>query len=306
MAAWNRRVFLATAGLGASRGFAAAQGPDAPSPDAPSPDALSPDALGRAILDAEAWLHARLGVLIRDAGSGRTWQHRANERFPMCSTFKALAGAAVLALVEAGREDLSRRVVFQADELVTYSPVTKDRTGGEGMTVAELCEAAMATSDNTAGNLLLRIVGGPEGLTRHLRSLGDGVTRLDRWETALNEARPGDPRDTTSPAAVIATLERLVLGNALLPASRERLTGWLLGNRVSDPKLRAGLPREWRVADRTGAGGYGTNNVVGVVYPPGAAPVLVGIFVTETASTAAESNKAMAEIARALHTALAG
>ena len=295
-AAWNRRVLLAMAGLGASRGLAAAQGPAAP----------PPDALGHAILDAEARLHARLGVLIRDAGSGRTWRHRADERFPMCSAFKALAGAAVLALVDAGREDLSRRVVFQADELVTYSPITKDRAGGEGMTVAELCEAAMATSDNTAGNLLLRIVGGPEGLTRHLRSLGDGVTRLDRWETALNEAQPGDPRDTTSPAAVTATLERLLLGDALSPASRERLTGWLLGNTVSDAKLRAGLPREWRVADRTGAGGFGTNNVVGVVHPPGAAPIVVGVFVTETSSTAAESNGAMAGIARALHATLAG
>jgi beta-lactamase class A len=173
------------------------------------------------------------------------------------------------------------------------------------MTLAELCEATMATSDNTAGNLVLRAAGGPEGLTAYLRSIGDGVTRLDRWETALNEAQPGDPRDTTSPAAMTATLEKLVLGTALSPASRNRLTGWLFGNRVSDPKLKAGLPGDWRVADRTGAGGFGTNNVAGIVYPPSAAPVLVGIFITETSASAAETNAAMAEIARALRETLA-
>jgi beta-lactamase class A len=264
------------------------------------------DLLGQVILDAEARLKARLGVAILDTETGRRWQHRADERFPMCSTFKGLAGAAVLALVDGGREDLGRRIVFQEDELVTYSPVTKDRIGGAGMTIGELCEATITTSDNTAGNLVLRVIGGPDGLTRFLRSTGDAVTRLDRWETALNEARPGDPRDTTTPAAMTDTMGRLVLGDVLSASSRDRLTAWLVGNTVSGPKLKAGLPHEWRVADRTGGGGFGTNNVTGLVWPPGSRPILVSIFITETVAPAAESNAAMADLARTLHTTLAG
>lgn len=260
----------------------------------------SGDALHHLIMETELRLRARLGVVIRDTGSGRAWQHRADERFPMCSTFKALAVGAVLAKVDAGQEDLSRRIVFGADQLVTYSPITQHRTGGAGMTLGELCAATLATSDNTAGNLVLRAAGGPEGLTGYLRSIGDGVTRLDRWETALNEARPGDPRDTTSPAAITATLERLVVGNTLSPASRAQLLGWLLGNQVSGTKLKAGLPAGWRVADRTGAGAFGTNNVVGAIYPPGRKPVLVGIFATDTEAPATATNAAMADLARAL------
>lgn len=267
--------------------------------------AQAQDALTRTILDTESRLRARLGVVVHDIAAGRRWEHRAHELFPMCSTFKALAAAAVLARADHGEVDLARRIAFRADDLVTHSPVTRDRVGGEGMTVAELCEATMATSDNTAGNLVLRAAGGPEGLTRFLRSIGDSVSRLDRWETSLNEATPGDPRDTTSPAAITSTLRTLVLGDALSAPSRERLTGWLLGNRVSDPKLKAGLPRDWRVGDRTGAGGFGTNNVAGVVWPPGLGPILVGVFVTETSSPVAESNAGMARIARAMRAAVA-
>ena len=165
--------------------------------------------------------------------------HRGDERFAMTSTFKFVAAAFVLARVDRGEESLTRRIVYARDYLVTYSPVTEKRAGGGGMAVGEICEAAVTLSDNTAGNLLLDSFGGPAGLTAYMRSLGDGVSRLDRRETALNEAAPGDPRDTTSPAAMAEVLRRTVLGTALSASSREQLTAWLVGSRTGDKRLRA-------------------------------------------------------------------
>src|SRR4029079_11579520 len=150
--------------------------------------------------------------------------HRADERFPMCSTFKLVAAAAILARVDAERERLDRRIRFEAGDVVVNSPITKDRHGGDGMSLAELCEAAMTASDNTAGNLLLANLGGPAGVTAFARSLGDQTTRLDRIEPALNEALPDDPRDTTSPAAMLGNIRSLVLGDALSLSSRRQLT----------------------------------------------------------------------------------
>jgi beta-lactamase class A len=170
----------------------------------------------------------RLGVAILDTATGKSLAHRGDERFPLCSTFKALAGAYVLARVDRKEESLSRRVVYSKDDLVTYSPVTEKHAGGEGMTIGEICDAAVTWSDNTAGNLLLDSFGGPAGLTAYVRLLGDAVTRLDRRETELNEGIPGDPRDTTSPLAIAETLRKLLAGDALAASSREQLIGWLV------------------------------------------------------------------------------
>src|SRR5262249_42894690 len=148
----------------------------------------------------------------------------------MCSTFKFLLAAAVLKRAENGQEELNRRIKFQASDLETYSPVTKDQAGGDGMTVAELCAAAMNYSDNTAANLLLAKLGGPTALTSYARSIGDPVTRLDRIEPNLNESVPGDLRDTTTPAAMLGNLRALLFGDALSAASKDQLTKWLLGN----------------------------------------------------------------------------
>jgi len=262
------------------------------------------DPMMKVIRDVEARLQSRLGVSIRDIESGRTWSHRADERFPMCSTFKALAAAAVLARVDRGEDRLDRRIVFPAGELVTYSPVTKEHVGEPGMTIGDICAAAVATSDNTAGNLMLKAIGGPEGLTRFLHGTGDEISRLDRWETELNEAKPGDPRDTTSPAALNATMEKLVLGSTLSVRSREQLTTWLVGNKVGDTKVRAGLPKDWKVGDKTGAGDFGTNNDTGIIWPPGRKPVVFTILTTETKASVEDKNAGMAEIAKALHGAL--
>lgn len=251
-----------------------------------------------ALASVEAGLGGRLGVLVLDTGSGRRWGHRADERFPMCSVFKAIAGAAVLAMVDAGREDLQRLVRFDAGALVTWSPVTEARVGGNGMTLAELCEAAITRSDNTAGNLLLQELGGPAGLTAFMRRLGDSTSRLDRWETALNEANPGDPRDTTTPAAMASNFQALLAGPALGARSREQLATWLVASRTGGAKLRAGLPAAWRVGDKTGAGEHGTMNDVAIAWPPGRAPVIVSAFITQTRASFEQRNAALAEVGR--------
>ena len=258
------------------------------------------DPIETVVAAAEARLGARIGVAVLDDETGRAWNHRAAERFPLTSTFKALAGAALLARVDRGEETLDRRVVFAATDLVTWSPTTEKRVGEPGMTLAEIAEAAITLSDNTAGNLLLKAIGGPAGLTTFLRGLGDDATRLDRWETDLNEAALGDPRDTTTPAAAARTLRDLMLGKALTPASRAKLAEWLLGDRVGDALLRAGLPKSWKIADKTGAGGNGARAVVAVVWPPERKSLTIAVYVAETKATMAERNAAIAEIGAAI------
>ena len=259
----------------------------------------SPARANEALADLEHSLGARLGVAMRDTGSGARFAFRAEERFPLTSTFKFLAAAAVLAKVDAGKDTLHRRVVYAKSDLVTYSPET-EKHAGEGMALGAICEAAITLSDNTAGNLMLAAIGGPEGLTRFARKLGDEVTRLDQIETALNEASPGDPRDTTSPSAMLGNLEKLLLGDALETASRERLTAWLIANKTGDTRLRAGLPAGWRVGDKTGAGGNGTANDLAIVWPPGRKPILIAAYLTQCDRGMDARNQALAEVARIL------
>lgn len=256
--------------------------------------------LGAALSGIEQARGGRLGVAVLDSGSGASVGHRAAESFPLTSTFKLLAAGAVLAQVDAGRMRLDDRIRYGHDELVTHSPVTERHAGAEGMTIGALCEAMMTLSDNTAANLLLRGLGGPEGLTAWLRSIGDDATRLDRWETALNEARPGDPRDTTTPAAMLATMERLTLGDVLSPGGRARLLTWLRDNRTGDKRLRAGLPPGWRAGERTGTGPNGTSNDVGLLWPPSGSPLLVAAYLTEGAAETATRDAALAEVGAAV------
>jgi beta-lactamase class A len=262
------------------------------------------DALAGEVARLEGESGGRLGVAVLDTLTDARIGHRADERFPMCSTFKLLAAAAVLARVDAGRERLDRHIRFEAGDLVVNSPVTKNRVGGDGMSLAELCEAAMTVSDNTAANLILASLGGADGLTAYARSLGDTVTRLDRIEPMLNEAAPGDPRDTTTPAAMLSNLRTLVLGTVLSATSREQLTAWLIGNKTGDTRLRAGLPKDWRVGDKTGSGERGTTNDVGLIWPPQRAPVIVAIYLTGTPATGEQRNAALAAVGRAVVSAL--
>jgi beta-lactamase class A len=262
-----------------------------------------PEGLSRAFARIEAGSGGRLGVAVLDTRDGARAEHRADERFPMTSTFKLLAAAAILARVDAGQDQLERRIRYEEKHLVTYSPVTGERVGG-GMTLAEICEAAVTLSDNTAGNLLLANIGGPDGLTAFARKLGDSMTRLDRIETELNEATPGDARDTTTPAAMAGNIRVLLLGKALSARSRDLLKAWLVGNKTGDARLRAGLPKDWIVAEKTGSGGHGTTNDVGLFWPPAREPVIVAAYLTGTRAPEAQRNATLAAVASAVADAL--
>jgi beta-lactamase class A len=253
---------------------------------------------GPALADLERRSGGRLGVAALDTASGRQTGHRADERFPLCSTFKFLAAALVLARVDRGDERLDRRIVFSAEDLVTYSPVTKDHVGPGGLSVAEICEAAVTLSDNAAGNLMLASFGGPPALTAYARTLGDGLTRLDRIETELNEATPSDPRDTTTPAAMLGTMRRLLVDDALSAGSRQRLSGWLLASKTGGKRLRAGLPTDWRVGDKTGAGGNGTANDIAIAWPPGRKPILIAVYFTGSTISDEARNAVIADAGR--------
>jgi beta-lactamase class A len=240
----------------------------------------------------------RLGVAILDTGNGRRAAYRGDERFLMCSTFKVLAVAAVLARVDRGDERLARRIVFGRDALLSYAPVTRLHTGAPGMRVEELCAAALTVSDNTAANLLLAALGGPPAVTAFVRGLGDRVTRLDRTEPELNVTHPGDLRDTTTPDAAVGTLRQLLLGEALSPASRTRLLAWMRGCLTGTDKLRAGLPDGWSAGDKTGSGAQGESNDVAILFPPARPPLLVTAYYAAPAADARLRSAVLAEVGR--------
>ncbi|MBX9750939.1 MAG: class A beta-lactamase [Roseococcus sp.] len=245
--------------------------------------ALTP-ALARAeaLVKLEAESGGRLGVAILDSATGRLTGQRLDERFAMTSTVKLLLAAALLARADAGQEALDRRVRVERTALVPWSPVTETRTDAAGLSLAELAEAMMTISDNTAANLILDALGGSAALNAFLRALGDATTRLDRPEPALNEARPGDPRDTTTPAAMVRTLAAVCASPVLSDAARAQLLGWMAANRTGGPLLRAGLPAGWRIGDRTGAGGFHSRGVVAMLSPPeGAAPLFIAAYLHE-------------------------
>lgn len=251
---------------------------------------------------------ARLGVFGRDADTDRTVLYRADELFPMCSTFKTIAVAAVLRDLDRGGEFLAKLIRYTGKDVMDsgYAPITglPDNLAG-GMAVADLCAAAVAYSDNTAANLLLRELGGPSAVTRFCRSIGDGVSRLDRWEPGLNSAEPGRVTDTSSPLAIGRTYGRLTLGDVLEAGDRQRLTGWLLGSTTSGDRFRAGLPEDWTVADKTGTGGYGTTNDVGIAWPTGRGPIVMAVLSTKDDAAAPADDSLVADTAALLATALA-
>ncbi|MFP3502529.1 PEN family class A beta-lactamase, Bcc-type [Burkholderia sp. SIMBA_062] len=239
----------------------------------------------------------RLGVCAIDTASGRRAQHRADERFPFCSTFKAMLSAAVLAQSVERPGLLQQRVTYTKADLVNYSPVSEKHVSA-GMTVAALCEATIQYSDNSAANLLMKLIGGPSAVTAYARSIGDDTFRLDRWETELNTALPGDPRDTTTPAAMAASLHVLTLGDALPAAQRTQLIAWLRGNKVGDKRIRAGVPAGWTVGDKTGTGDYGTTNDAGVIWPASRAPIVLAVYYTQTRADARAKDDVIASVAR--------
>ena len=246
----------------------------------------------------EARLGGRMGVAALDTGSGKRLDYRAEQRFPMCSTFKFLAAAAVLKRVDEKRDQLDRFVSYDAKDILEYAPVTKAHVKEGGMTLGALCEAAIEQSDNTAGNLLLDTLGGPAGVTNFVRSLGDQVTRLDRKEPDLNSAIPGDDRDTTTPGSMLADMTRILTGDVLSRSSRRQLEDSLQRNKTGAAMIRAGVPTDWIIGDKTGRGANGATNDIAIMRPPDRAPVLLAIYSVGSTATANDRATAIAEVAK--------
>lgn len=259
--------------------------------------------------DAEPWRHrlwalernsgGRLGVAAIDLHTGSPLNYRADERFPMCSTFKLPLAALVLQRVDQGQERLERVLRVDPNTLLPHSPVTERHTGEAGITVAELARAAVTVSDNTAANLLLRELGGPQAFTAFERSLGDATTRLDRYEPELNDTvPPADERDTTTPAGMLAGVQQAVLGDALSPASRELLVRWMRETSTGLRRLRRSVPPDWRPGDKTGTWLPGTANDVAVFWPPGRRPVVVAAYLTQATLPPEGCEAVLADVGR--------
>lgn len=256
---------------------------------------LSSDQLTARLRELEAGAQGRLGVHMHDTESGREFGYRADERFLMLSSFKLLASALVLQRVDQGREALDRRIPYTKADLVSWSPVTEKHVA-EGMTLAQLCEATITTSDNTAANLILKSYGGPASLTAFVRTLGDGTTRFDRYETGLNVRHAAEPAmDTTTPRAMLRSMHKVVLGNALSEPSRHTLQQWLLNNTTGGKRLKAGIPPSWRIGDKTGTSRTGANDI-GIAWPPDGKPLLVTAYLAESTASAEMKEATLARV----------
>ncbi|MBS0417266.1 MAG: class A beta-lactamase [Proteobacteria bacterium] len=239
----------------------------------------------------------RLGVAALDTATGRHFQHRGDERFAMCSVFKFLAAGAVLKRVDLGTEHLDRRIDYHERDLMEYAPVSKEHMKEGGLTLGELCAAAVQWSDNTAANLILTALGGPEAVTAFIRSTGDQVTRLDKMEPELNRVRPGEVHDTTTGLSMVGLLNSVVLGSVLSDASRSRLQAWMLDAKVGEHRIPAGLPAGWKIAHKTGTGSDQTNDV-GVIWPPNRAPIIVAALYSRDGTRPEQRENVLREVGR--------
>jgi beta-lactamase class A len=257
------------------------------------------------IADLESKLGGRIGVAAIDTGNGARLSHRPDERFAMCSTFKLLLAAAILARVDRGEIAIEQQIRYGTQDLLEFSPVTQAHLNEGSLPVNILLQAAIEASDNTAANLLLTLIGGPAGLTQFVRMQGDDITRLDRNEPGLNANQPGDKRDTTTPHAMIMTMNRILLGRVLSPDSRDKLTGWMKNCQTGLTRLRAGLPSEWIVGDKTGTGYNGAANDVAIIWPPKRAPILIAAYLSGSSNSPSDLNDAHAKIGRIVAAAFA-
>ncbi|WP_174847621.1 class A beta-lactamase BlaA [Yersinia artesiana] len=246
----------------------------------PSWAAAIPGSLDKQLAELEQSAHGRLGIAMINTANGSKILYRGSQRFPFCSTFKFMLAAAVLGQSQSQPNLLNKHINYHESDLLSYAPITRKNLA-HGMTVSELCAATIQYSDNTAANLLIKELGGLAAVNQFARSIGDQMFRLDRWEPDLNSALPNDPRDTTTPAAMAASMNKLVLGDALLPAQRSQLAVWLKGNTTGDATIRAGAPADWIVGDKTGSGDYGTTNDIAVIWPPKGAPIVLVVYFTQ-------------------------
>ncbi|HTH95198.1 MAG TPA: class A beta-lactamase [Rhodocyclaceae bacterium] len=281
----TRRDFLiGTVALGIGLATTARAGTDKPH------DAIT----GLAMLEKKTG--GRLGVSTINTANGQRIDYRADERFPLCSTFKLMLVGALLKRSAQDAALMQKIVRYDKRALVDWSPITEQHVG-DGMQVNALCAAALQHSDNTAANLLMKLLGGPTAVTAYARSIGNRDFRLDRWETDLNTAIPGDLRDTATPASMVDSMHALTLGSVLPSAQRVQLNDWLLGNTTGGKRIRAGVPPTWQVGDKTGSGDYGTTNDIGVLRPPGRPAIVVAIYYTHTDAKAPWNDGLIAEAA---------
>jgi beta-lactamase class A len=272
--------------------------------DPGEPDRSPPDPFA----GVEHSLGGRIGVAALDTRNGARLAHRSDDRFAMCSTFKWLLAAAVLSKVERSGGTLDQPLRFHAKDLLAHSPVTGSHLAGRvagQLSLEDLCQAVVEVSDNTAANTLLRYVGGPGAITAYARSLGDPSTRLDRVELSLNSNIPGDPRDTTTPAAMIETMRKVLIGDALSAGSREMLLDWLKNCQTGLQRLRAGLPAGWIVGDKTGTGENGAANDLAIIWPPQRAPILIAAYCDAAEASPDALDSAHAAIGRLVAAAFA-
>lgn len=247
-----------------------------------SAHAINTKGLQAFLKQEETRLPGKIGMSIVNANGQPIFGYRQSERFPLTSTFKVLACAALLDRLHKTSGSLDETVTIKPDELLSYSPITKNYVAPATITLHTLCSAAVSYSDNTAGNSILTYLGGPDAITRFMRESGDDVTRLDRTEPTLNEATPGDARDTSTPERMASGLHTLLTTPRLTAPHREMLEKWMRDDKVADNLLRAALPEGWAIADKTGAGGYGSRAIIAAVYPKGAQPVYMAIYITQT------------------------
>jgi len=266
--------------------------------------AAARDAVSEELAILERQIGGRIGLAVCSAANGARIDYRTDERFAMCSTFKLMLAAVILARVDAGQLRLDQRIRYTPDSLLANSPVTTAHVDEGSLSLQEMAQAVVEVSDNSAANLLLALIGGPAGYTRYLRGLGDRVTRLDRVELALNSNLPRDVRDTTTPRAMLADMNRVLLGGALSAASRERLLGWLKYCGTGCERLRAQLPQGWSAGDKPGTGDRGAHNDLAIFWPPAGAPLLLACYLTDSRQPAAVLNAAHARIGAVVANAL--
>lgn len=250
--------------------------------------------------DLETSAQGRLGMHILDTVTGQEFGYRSDERFMMLSSFKLLASALVLHRVDGGKESLDRRISYRAQDLIPWSPITEKHADGSGMTLAELCEATITTSDNTAGNLILASYGGPAALTAFARQIGDNVSRFDRNEPTLNTPSADGLMDTTSPRAMAKGMQKVLLGDALAAPSRTLLQKWLRGSTTGGKRLKAGLPSDWHIGDKTGTNRSDSNDI-GIIYPPTRGPLLVTAYLAESQASSQVKDATIATIGKLVH-----
>lgn len=264
---------------------------------ATKPQKIEQSTTEKALKRLEETYHGRIGVFALNTKNKRTFHYRATEPFPLASTAKLMVVAAVLKKGSENNSWLNQTVHYTKQTLITYSPITKQHIDS-GMTIRDLCQAAIIVSDNTAMNLLIKQLGGINAVNQFAHSIGNKSFRLDRLEPNLNSAIPGDLRDTSTPSDMAYSLQTLLLSNELKAEQQKQLVNWLINNKTGDEKIRAGVPKDWIVGDKTGAGDYGTTNDIAIIWPPNQEPIILAIYFTQSEKSNSNSDHIIAEASK--------